>query len=361
MILLLPMNIKTPRDGLIAHIGENFGLTKPVIQPLGDGLIHQTYKASDTTNCFVLQRINTLVFPKPEALLKNYILMHDYLHKEKHFEIPEPIKTNNNTWLIEDSNKQVWRATRFVENSYSKNAVINTEEAYTTAYSFGHFTKLLSVMDVAAIEPVLPGFHNLSLRYKQLHQAIAKGDPLRIEQSNSLINDIEERKHLVKLYESLSNDALCPQRLMHHDCKINNLLFDQLTEEVICPIDLDTVMPGNYFSDLGDMIRTIGCTENEESVSWNSLDINIAFYWSIIEGYCEGIENNLTQYEKEHLHASGLLMIYMQCIRFLADYLCGDVYYHTTHKEQNFNRATNQMVFLKKLENFLTTEGLQRL
>jgi hypothetical protein len=143
---------------------------------------------------------------------------------------------------------------------------------------------------------------------------------------------------------------------MHHDCKISNILFSLRTQQVICPVDLDTVMPGKFFSDLGDMIRTMACSEDENSIAWEKISINEAFYKAILKGYLSRSEAILTQTEKHHIHYAGLLMIFMQGIRFLTDYLRGDIYYKIQYPEQNLNRALNQFILLERLEEFLQRE-----
>jgi Ser/Thr protein kinase RdoA (MazF antagonist) len=158
---------------------------------------------------------------------------------------------------------------------------------------------------------------------------------------------------LVDFYESLADAKKYPVRLMHHDCKITNILFDSNTGRVICPIDLDTLMPGKFVSDLGDMIRTMACSENEESTNWEAISIRAPFYHAILKGYLEGIGPILTEDEKKNIHYSGLLLVYMQALRFLSDFLQGDKYYKTTYPDQNLNRALNQITLLEKLENFL--------
>jgi Ser/Thr protein kinase RdoA (MazF antagonist) len=142
---------------------------------------------------------------------------------------------------------------------------------------------------------------------------------------------------------------------MHHDCKISNILFNDTTNDVICPVDLDTTMPGYYFSDVGDMIRTMACSVDENSTDWEDISIRVPFYDSIIKGYLEGMESSLTTEEKNHIHHSGLILMYMQAMRFLTDFLNNDTYYKTTYPEQNLNRALNQFILLERLEDFLST------
>jgi hypothetical protein len=143
---------------------------------------------------------------------------------------------------------------------------------------------------------------------------------------------------------------------MHHDCKISNILFDADTHEVICPVDLDTVMPGKYFSDIGDMVRTMACTEEENSTAWELIDVKPDYYHAIINGYLEGMGNDFTAAEKQHIHQPGLLLTYMQCIRFVTDFLNNDIYYKTSYPEQNLNRALNQLILLEKLEAFVAQQ-----
>jgi Ser/Thr protein kinase RdoA (MazF antagonist) len=176
---------------------------------------------------------------------------------------------------------------------------------------------------------------------------------LRLMRATHVIAELRQRKYLVDFYASIKNNPEYPVRLMHHDCKIGNILFDVDTREVICPIDLDTIMPGKYFSDLGDMIRTMACTVDENSREWENIDVKPEFYNAIVEGYLQGIGTELTAAEKENIHKSGLLMTYMQTLRFVTDFLQGDVYYRTTYPEQNLNRALNQLVLLEKLEDYL--------
>jgi thiamine kinase-like enzyme len=179
---------------------------------------------------------------------------------------------------------------------------------------------------------------------------------LRLMRATHVIAELRQRKYLVDFYVSIKNNPAYPVRLMHHDCKIGNILFDMNTREVICPIDLDTIMPGKYFSDVGDMIRTMTCTVDENSRDWESIDIIPEYYNAIVQGYLDGMGNELTVDEKENIHKSGLLMTYMQTLRFVTDFLQGDTYYRTTYPEQNLNRALNQLVLLEKLEDFLNKE-----
>ena len=346
------METVTNKDNL-QSIAAGFGLRHPHVKALGSGLIHATYKAEADGQAIVLQQINTNVFADPQALISNYLIIYDYLRQKGEIQIPAPVAANNGNWILQDSEGNIWRATEFIANSYSPAATENARAAFTTALCFGQFTRALSGIDKSQLRVVLADFHDLSYRYKHFEDVVANVQGLRLMRATHVIAELRQRKYLVDFYASIKNNPDYPVRLMHHDCKIGNILFDADTREVICPIDLDTIMPGKYFSDLGDMIRTMACTVDENSREWEKIDVRPEFYNAIVDGYLQGIDNELTDAERENIHKSGLLLTFMQTLRFLTDFLQGDTYYRTTYPEQNLNRALNQLILLEKLEEFL--------
>ena len=337
----------------LQQIAAGFGLQNAFVEPLGSGLIHHTYKALADGQAIVLQQINTKVFADPQALVQNYLVVYDHLRQQGSIQIPAPVPATNGSWLLRDADGNTWRATEYIANSYSPDATENARAAFTTASCFGQFSKALTGIDKSRLQVVLADFHDLSFRYHQFEDVVANVYGLRLMRATHVIAELRERKYLVDFYASIKNNPEYPVRLMHHDCKIGNILFDIDTREVICPIDLDTIMPGKYFSDLGDMIRTMACTVDENSREWEIIDVRPEFYDAIVSGYLQGIDTELTEAEKADIHKSGLLMTYMQTLRFLTDFLQGDVYYRTTYPEQNLNRALNQLILLEKLEEFL--------
>ncbi len=329
-----------------------------VVEALGHGLIHQTFKVTDPTNqnAFVLQAINTDVFRAPENLVHNYQQVHGWLRK-KHSEIsiPEPMYTKKGSLLWTDESRTTWRATVFMNNSYAPDTAATATDAFQVAFVFGSFTQALADLDIDQLKPVIPHFHDLGFRILQLQEAIGRADHNRLQKSTALIDALASRSQILQFFQSTQNNPRYPDRVMHHDCKISNILFDASSHSVICPVDLDTVMPGKFFSDLGDMIRSMACTVDENSTSFAEIEIRVEFYQAIQKGYLAGIGSLLTTEEQENIHFSGLIMIYMQSVRFLTDYLSGDIYYLTQYPEQNLNRAKNQSILLQKLESLLAT------
>jgi len=331
------------------------------VEQLGNGLIHHTYKAKNNTadKAIVLQAINTNIFKHPEDIALNYLQIYEHLQKHKELiKIPAPIISSDGKLIWKDSANNNWRATEFINHSYSPMAANNEKAAYTVAKSFACFTKSLAQLDITQLKEIIPNFHNLAFRYKQFEDAITKAPQILLLKSTHIIAELRQRKKLVDFFERIKNSPDYPTRVMHHDCKISNILFDEKKNEVICPVDLDTTMPGKFFSDPGDMIRSMACTVDENSTEREKINIRPAFYKSILAGYLEGIGNIFTVQEKKSIHYAGLMLIYMQSLRFLADFLNGDVYYKTDYPEQNLNRTLNQLILLERLEEFLEKEYL---
>jgi thiamine kinase-like enzyme len=205
---------------------------------------------------------------------------------------------------------------------------------------------------VNVLKDTIPDFHNLDLRCKQFEDSLQKNNIERKEKAGELIAELKQRKQYDDFYNSLADSSDYPKRVMHHDAKVANILFSKTTGKVICPIDFDTTMPGYFFSDLGDMIRSMACSHDETSTDFENITIRKEFYDAIVDGYLSVMDKYLTALEKKNIHYAGIIIIYMQALRFMTDYLNGDIYYKTTYPEQNFDRAKNQLVLLQKLEGF---------
>ncbi len=326
------------------------------VKPLTSGLINQSFKVTSKTsgNSFLLQKINQHVFPVPEKVQHNYELLWKYLQSEEiSFLIPEPKKFPGDVLLFCDTKENYWRVFDFIEEAVTKPIAEKPSEARSVAETFGKLTASLSGFDSAQLHIVIPGFHNLSLRFNQFRKSLHSTNYERLQKAASLIIELKERERYASFFDVMTESAEFPKRVMHHDAKIANILFDEDSGKVICPVDFDTVMPGYFFSDLGDMIRSMASSESETSVNFSDINIRKEFYEAMVDGYLSVMNELLTDSEKKYIHFSGIIMIYMQALRFLTDYLNGDIYYHIGYSEQNFDRAKNQLVLLQKLEKFL--------
>lgn len=344
---------------IIQNAAAQFGKGQITVENLGSGLIHHTYKVDYSASpSVVLQCINQNTFQHPENIVQNYEVLYNYLSQHADASsIPNLIASNSGTYSFKDKEGNFWRATQYIPGTFAPTIPGNKNEVFSAACCFARFTKSLSGLNIQELAPILPGFHNLAERYEQFEAAIKKGPVFRLLRATHVISELRQKHSLVKFYQQLSDENNFPTRVMHHDCKISNVLFEHATGKAICAVDLDTVMPGKYFSDLGDMIRTMACTVNEDSIAWENIDINKAYYDAILEGYREGMGDEFTAAEIKNIHKSGLIMAYMQCMRFVTDFINHDVYYKTSYDEQNLNRALNQLILVEKLEEFLKDQG----
>lgn len=332
----------------IREAANQFGLKVITqVQTLGDGLIHSTYKVGTDDTSIILQNINYSIFKEPEKLTANYEVLYEFL-TTKNYKIPRILPCITGGWLWRDGNKSIWRAQEYIADSYVALSV-NAEKAYQAANCFADFSNSLSGLSESSIQNTLPDFHNVSLRYTNLEIAIQNSSADRLESATPLIQTIRNYKRLVNFYTSLSKDSSFKKRVMHHDCKLSNVLFNKTNHEVICPIDFDTTMFGYYFSDIGDIIRSMTPSLDENSTDWQGLYIRKDIYKAVLDGYSNGVKNLFSTQEISSLHHAGLFLFFMQAVRFLEDYLSNDRYYRITYAVQNLNRAKNQLILLEQL------------
>ncbi len=325
------------------------------VERMNGGLINHTYKVTKGFKSdILLQQINKNVFAKPEDVQENYLAIWQYAESAcTGLRLPFPNYCGKNCTLFIDENENYWRAFEFIEDSRMISVAENPAQAKATANAFATFTAVFNDFNIRMLKNVIPGFHDLRLRYRQFEEAINGASNERLPKALSIVEALKQRERYKHFYETIIESDEFPQRVMHHDAKIANVLFSNKTGKVICLVDFDTAMPGYFFSDIGDMIRSMVSSEEENSTNADSISIRKDFYEAILSGYMEVIGHQLTVSEKKHIHFAGLLMIYMQALRFIADYLNGDVYYRINYPGQNFDRAGNQLTLLQKLEDFL--------
>ncbi|HMU48099.1 MAG TPA: phosphotransferase [Chitinophagaceae bacterium] len=326
------------------------------IEKIGHGLINYSFKISGSFGPdLFLQQINKNVFQSPEAVQENYLKIWNFsISKENSLYIPSPRFFNKINSIFLDKNNNYWRAFDFVEKCITISKVGIPDQARLTAIAFARFTSFFEGFDPALLNEVIPHFHDLEFRFKQFKDALINSKNYsRIEKSSSLIAALKQRRYYVSFLDNLIHSGNLLKRVMHHDAKISNILFHAETGAIICPIDLDTMMPGYIFSDLGDLIRsmTAACDESEKDLS--KVSVRKEFYNAIVSGYLQIMSSKMSDTEKQNIHFAGLMMFFMQALRFLTDYLNDDVYYQVKYPEQNFDRAINQLTHLKQLENLL--------
>jgi Ser/Thr protein kinase RdoA (MazF antagonist) len=327
-----------------------FGLREDSkVELFGSGLINNTWKITTADQEYILQRVNSSVFEEPCNIAQNIKLIASYL-KQHHpeYRFVAPLISNKGDEMIYQKGEGFFRLFPFVRGSHSKDVVKTPEEAFEAAAQFGRFTKLLVGFDTSKLKIIIPSFHDLSLRYQQFFQALETGDKQRICNSEELVNTLILHAGIVIEYESIVINPEFKLRVTHHDTKISNVLFDK-EGKGLCVIDLDTVMPGYFISDVGDMMRTYLSPVSEEENDFNKIEVRDEFYKAIVHGYYSEMKDELTATEKKYFFYAAKFMIYMQALRFLTDYFNSDTYYGAKYPSQNLIRATNQTILLQRL------------
>lgn len=327
-----------------------FESEKVEIQKIGSGHINRTFLLSTNDNRrFILQEINTAVFKNPKIIADNVSKIAQYLqtnHPEYLFPAPLPTITGG---PMATADGTYWRLFPFVDDTVALDALFEPVQAYEAAKQFGKLSRLLRDFPTDTLSATIPGFHDIELRYKQFNEALESTSADLYKKAATEINTAQHFAFIIQYYSSFLHRKDFPNRVMHHDTKISNVLLDKDTFKGICVIDLDTLMPGKFISDLGDMMRTYLSAFDENETDLDKINIRMPYFKALIEGYLSEMNDVLTSTEKELILFSGKYIIYMQALRFLTDYLNGSIYYPTTYALQNLDRAKNQFKLLSEL------------
>lgn len=337
---------------MIEDVLKTYGLDprKSQIEPLTSGLINHTWKVSSNGEDYIFQRINDQVFTRPADVAANIRMVDGYLREHSPgYLFVSPLRSLSGEDMVLISDKGYFRGFPFIPGSHTINVVSSPRQAFEASLQFGKFTRLLSGFEARLLHITIPDFHNLTLRLHQFEKALQEGDPIRIRQSADLISGIRKYSGIVEAFEKIRRNANVRQRVTHHDTKISNVLFDD-SEKGLCVIDLDTVMPGYFISDVGDMMRTYLSPANEEEKDFDKIAVREEYFKAIVNGYLSSMGDELTPDEQDLILYSGRFLIYMQAMRFLTDHLNRDRYYGARYEDHNFVRAGNQLVLLKRLD-----------
>ena len=319
------------------------------ITPLGNGLINDTYKVIvEGHPKYVLQRINNAVFTDVDMLQNNIEAVTNHIRQKYERQGVADINRRvlhflkadtGKTYVFEDN--KYWRVMDFIADSYTYEAV-TSGYAYHAGRSFGNFESLLTDSD-APIGEIIPDFHNIEFRLKQLDEAVAKDSVglMREVEVQNLVYRIRSVANEMCLGERLYREGKLPKRICHCDTKVNNMLFDK-DGNVLCVIDLDTVMLSFVFSDFGDFLRSAANTGAEDDPDLDNIHFNMEIFEAFTKGYLEGTKSFLLPVEKENLPYAATLFPYMQAVRFLTDYINGNTYYKIKYPIHNLVRTRAQ-------------------
>ncbi len=341
------MELGINQEILLAY---GFTLENIKLHQIGSGHINRTYLLStQSENKFILQKLNTTVFKDPQAIANNIKAVADYLKTNNpDYLFPAPICTSTGELMFHFED-DYWRLLPFVSNAIAFDTLIEPKQAFEAAKQFGKLSKLLKDFNPSILNPIIPGFHDLNWRYEQFTFALDKTGSMLKDNAAKEIETAIHHHFIIDYYKSYENSKNFPNRVMHHDTKISNVLLDQHTNNGVCVIDLDTLMPGKFISDLGDMMRTYICAFSENETDLSKINIRFDYFKATVKGYLSEMASILTETEKELILFAGKYIIYMQALRFLTDYLNGSIYYPIAYAEQNLDRAKNQFKLLSEV------------
>ena len=332
------------------------------MEPFGSGHINDTYAVfvegyPAPRIGYILQRLNTHVFKKPQEVMENIMGVTQHIRATMEKEGVDPcratlhfLRTIEDQVAYYDVQGMPWRSYRFVEHSYCCDQSPTPDIFYQSACAFGNFLHLLEEYPAYTLHETIPGFHDTRQRYEVFCKAVAQDTMGRAKDCQSEIEFAMKRKQDGAFLMDLLEQGKLPLRVTHNDTKLNNVLFDNQTNRAICVIDLDTIMPGLSANDFGDSIRFGATTAAEDEIDLAKVTLDLPLYEAYTKGFLETAGDVLTPKEKEVL-PQGARLITLECgVRFLTDYLEGDTYFKTERPDQNLDRCRTQFKLVQEME-----------
>lgn len=340
-------------DKLIQQVLSSFALSaRPVSsERYGSGHINETYLVKcEDGNAYILQKINERIFTRPDLLMKNICAVCDHIASRD----PDPrshmtvVYTLGGEMLLSGENGY-WRVYEFVKDSICLDKAESESDFYESACGFGKFQRMLSDFDASSLYEPIKDFHDTPKRYKRFCEVLSED---KLKRAKAAAEEIEFALSVQK-YASVNTDAFkqgrLPLRVTHNDTKLNNVLLDKTTRKALCVIDLDTVMPGLAANDFGDSIRFGASSAAEDEPDLEKVFFVPRLYETYANGFISACGGALTPYEIESLPWGAVLMTLECGVRFLTDYLEGDVYFHIAHPEHNLLRTRTQFKLVRDM------------
>lgn len=354
----------SPVQRLVSTIGDQFAVQGRFVlgEEIDSGHINSTYRATyrqddGSDQRYIFQAINRNVFKDPYAVMRNVELVTRHINSRV-LRLKNDLggQTLNlfparagGAW-VEDAQGTVWRCYNHIEGCVTYDVVENTRQAYQAARAFGSFQDLVSDLDADSITATIPDFHHTRKRFARLLE-IAAADPRgRLAAVREEFDFILQRESLTGLLLDLIDSGEIPVRVTHNDTKINNVMIDASSDEAVCVIDLDTVMPGLALYDFGDLVRSATSPAAEDETDLSKVGMQMPMFEALVEGYLDSAGSFINDTEIEHLTHAGKLMTLEVGIRFLTDYLEGDVYFKVHHPNHNLDRCRTQLQLVKCIE-----------
>ncbi|UZR98337.1 phosphotransferase enzyme family protein [Chondrinema litorale] len=330
-------------------------------QLFGSGHIHDTFLVEldgNKDDRYILQKVNHHVFKDVEGMMQNIDLVTKTLKnkldqvQDNQFKTTEIISTSENKLYAKDEMGSYWRMYSFLSNSTSYDKVTDKIQAFEAGYAFGKFQKLLSDLPADKLVATIPDFHNMKFRINNFNKAIDADKVDRVKDVSKEIAFVKQRaSEMIWMYELIEKGDI-PLKVTHNDTKFNNVLLDKETQKGLSVIDLDTVMPGSVLFDFGDAVRTIVNTKDEDEEDTSTISVSLAFFEAFAEGFLKEVRANMNQAELDNLVLCGRYMTFIMGLRFLTDFVEGDVYYKIKNPLHNKQRAKAQFALIERMEEY---------
>lgn len=331
-------------------------------RPYGSGHINDTYLGqwlvAGKPVHYVLQRINHDIFPDIPKLMDNIVRVTSHCRKklaavpngDPDRETLTVIPSRDGLQFVRDPDGCCWRMYIFIERAKAYDICNNIGHAREAAVAVGRFQGFLQDLPGGRLHETIPFFHHTPRRLEALHRAVETGSRQRKDSARDAIEFCMARRSLAASLVGLLESGELPERIAHNDAKFNNVMIDDLTGRAVCVIDLDTVMPGSPLYDFGDMVRTIAQTAEEDEPDVNRAGMDIRAFEALVAGYLDSARSLLVPVEIENLPLASKVITFTIGIRFLTDYLLGDVYFKTSRPAHNLDRARVQFKMVESME-----------
>ena len=349
-----------PTEQQILSVCDRFSLAGAVtdIHANRTGHINSTFIITvEGGRRYTLQILNTAIFKDPMGVMGNILAVTEHIREGLAAEGGDTergtlrvVKTKEGEPGYADPDGRFWRAYEFVENVVCRVTVDSPETFARVGEAFGDFQRRLSDFDASRLCESIPNFHNTKKRYADFLAAVERNAAGRADSVRDEIRFITDRADKCALIVDALERGDLPLRVTHNDTKLSNILLDEVTEEAVCIIDLDTVMPGSALYDFGDSIRTGAASAAEDEADLSKVRFLPEMFRAYARGFIKGTGDSLTEQELKMLPDGGYIITLEQAIRFLADYLDGDTYYHTAYPEHNLVRARTQLKLVAEME-----------
>ena len=312
--------------------------------PFGSGHINSTYRVvTDKGSQYVLQKINRYVFKKPWQVMENAVAVTQYLRARD----PRPhtsltfVPTQDGAFYQVDGEGEYWRVSEMVPG-FSLDEPRSNEDLYQSGLAFGGFAESLADFPAHTLHETIPNFHNTADRYRQFREAVESNLSGRLDSARQEVEFLLTQEETATRLCAMAREGKLPLRVTHNDTKLNNVMLDAVTGAPLCVLDLDTVMPGLSAYDFGDSIRCGAASAAEDEKDVSKMHLDLERYRVYTRGFLDGAPS-LTELEIQVLPLGALTLTLESGVRFLKDYIDGDLYFHTAYPEHNLVRARTQI------------------